>query len=281
MLTLQAATHGSIASLRTEYLSTLPAPLDGMGLALLEQATAWELHRAEQCVGYACVSATGHVLQFHVNPEHVDIGGQLFRYLLTTTGCRGALVSSFEPWLPHCFDLDATCRVHTLLYHDNAFAPPRVPAQRHQLRHQLRPVDRSALARTESFVRSCFPQDLGEWLGTYLENLVARGELFALFEGDMLIGTGELRVSDLQPPCADLGVIVATDRRAQGHGTRILAELASRSRARGLTPICSTTVDNPGSQRAIERAGFVARHRVVEFTLDNPPTGEQSEPASA
>lgn len=277
MLTLQAATHGSIAALRTEYLRTLPAPLDGMGLALLEQATAWELRREKLRIGYAYVSARGHVLQFHVEPEHVGIESSLFRYVLKATGCSGALVSSFEPWLPHCFDLDATCRVHTLLYHDNAFAPPQVPAQQ----HQLRPIDRPALAGTESFVRSCFPQDLGEWLGTYLENLVARGELFALFDGDMLIGTGELRVSDLQPPCADLGVIVAADRRALGHGTRILAELASRSRARGLTPICSTTVENLGSQRAIERAGFVARHRVALFTLRDPPTGKKSEPAGA
>ena len=36
---------------------------------------------------------------------------------------------------------------------------------------------------------------------------------------------------------------------------------------RGLVPICSTTADNVAAQRAITKAGFVSRHRILEVSF--------------
>ena len=115
--------------------------------------------------------------------------------------------------------------------------------------------------------RASLDADLGDWLTGYIANLVARGELFALRRGGELIGTGECRVSETQPPYADLGVIVGRDHRRQGVASHILRWLKDHCYGRDLDPICSTTVDNIGAQKAIVRAGFLSRQRMVEVSF--------------
>ena len=93
---------------------------------------------------------------------------------------------------------------------------------------------------------------------------MGRSELLALRSGGALLGTGELRVSGSQPPHADLGVMVSTERRGRGIAPFILSELKRRCEREGLVPICSTTVENTAAQRAIVKAGFVNRYRLLD-----------------
>ena len=71
-------------------------------------------------------------------------------------------------------------------------------------------------------------------------------------------------------PYADLGMIVAKKRRRKGVGSYILSRTKMFCYERGLSPICSCEADNTGSKKAITRAGFVSRHRIVltEFGSD-------------
>ena len=43
--------------------------------------------------------------------------------------------------------------------------------------------------------------------------------------------------------------------------------MAARAEAEGLVPTAGCAVDNPVSRRTLERAGFVADHRLLQFEL--------------
>ena len=62
----------------------------------------------------------------------------------------------------------------------------------------------------------------------------------------------------------DLGMIVAKEQRRKGLGSYILTLTKAYCYERKLLPICSCEATNIGSKKAIEKAGFVSRHRVLK-----------------
>lgn len=262
MLSLRPATPSAVSALCQAYLESLRAPLDGMWETFIGLADHWEIVRADERVGHFCVNEEQRLLQFHLTAPYEHLARDLFAQAVEQSRARGALVSSFEPWLPLCLDRNREVRVHSLLYHDHR--PPEIsPDGVDELTFEV--VRESEREAVEGFVRRCSPNDPGDWLGGYLETLVARGGLLLLRNGGTFLGTGELRVSDSQPPYADLGVIVAPEHRGQGLAPHILRLLKERCSRAGLVPICSTTTDNTSAQRAIAKAGFVDRHRLLEI----------------
>lgn len=66
-------------------------------------------------------------------------------------------------------------------------------------------------------VKTYYREDIGfdDTFG-YVANLVNRQELYLYKEADVLVATGECRLSDTQPQVADVGISVRADRRKQG-----------------------------------------------------------------
>lgn len=261
MHTLRPTSASEVADLRAAYLATLSAPIDGMWETFIGFADHWEIRRADERIGHFCLGEERRLLQFHVTAPYEHLARDLFAQAVERSNAGGALVSSFEPWLPLCLDGNRDVRVHSLLYHDHH--RPEVPLVGfEELTFQT--VEEPEREAVEGFVRRCSPSDPGEWLSGYLECLVAQRALLALRSGGALLGTGELRVSDSQPPYADLGVIVSPEHRGRGLAPHILRLLEERCDRARLVPICSTTTDNTSAQRAIAKAGFVDRHRLLE-----------------
>lgn len=251
---------GEVVDLRREYLAGLPAPIDGMWETFVDRADHWAFPHDGEEVGYCCADDQHRLLQFHVTDRYAHLASGVFARVLDEVGVHKAMVSTFEPWLEWCLDHHREVRVHTLLYHHHG----RTSVSDRASERSLDPVRGDEREMIEAFVRRSFPESHGDWLAGYLDRLVSRGELFVLRDQDAVLGTGELRVSDTQPPYADLGVIVAPDQRGRGHAPFILTTLRDRCDRAGLIPICSTTIDNAAARRAIEKAGFVARHRLLE-----------------
>jgi len=242
-------------------METLTAPLDGMWETFIRFAAQWEIRRDGARIGYFCVNDEGRLLQFHVAAPFEDQEAEAFAQAVRESDASGAMVSTFEPWLSLCLDLHKQVRVHTFLYHDHHRSEISLDGF-DGVRFEIVPEgERTAV---EAFIRRCLADDPGDWLTGYVSNLVARRELLALRTAETWLGTGELRVSDTQPPYADLGVIVSPEHRGRGLAPHILSRLKERCESSGLVPICSTTADNEAAQRAILKAGFVPRHRLLE-----------------
>ncbi len=108
--------------------------------------------------------------------------------------------------------------------------------------------------------------NFGDMMG-YAKMVIEQGILHVLEKGEEILGTGELRVRKSWVPYADVGMIVNKKYRRQGVGAYLLSLLKQKAGAQGLKPICSCEAGNQGSRKAVENAGFIARHRVVQFSF--------------
>lgn len=264
----QCSDPSTLNHLRAAYLFGLTAPMDGMWDAgFVAQAPHWEIRMLDERAGYCAISAEGALLQFFLLPAYAVHGVTIFEHVVSRDIVHKAVVSTVDPFfLSLCLDVQKQVTVHTCMYevHPEAGPPESSGPDTH-----FSPVEEVALDRVVAFQRSCLGDDgdAGTWLRAYTARLIARNELFVLHRGNEWLGLGELRKSDSQPGVADLGMMVAPEHRGQGSGTDILLRLREQSAASGLRSICSTTVDNSPARKAILRAGFVSRHRIMDIAF--------------
>ncbi len=262
---LELASAGDLADLRRAHLATQNAPIDGMWEAFANLSRYREIRSAGERAGYFCVNDEGLLLQLYLAPPCEDAAAEIFAEVAARDEVKGAMVSTTDPrFLSLCLDLHQEVRVHTYLYQDHL---PGEPAPAAEAETSFDVVAAGELDTIAGLQRDSLDQDLGDWLVGYLENLITRRELYALRRGGEILATGEARVSDSQPPFADLGVITMRRHRGRGHASHVLCRLKRLCYDRKLAPICSTTVDNVAAQRAITRAGFVSRDRLLQIAL--------------
>ena len=101
----------------------------------------------------------------------------------------------------------------------------------------------------------------------YTENLVSRKEIYMVKEADIIVATSECRMSDSQPEIADLGIIVNRDFQGKGIATQVMQMQVNRVLEAGRKPICSTTLYNIASQKAIKRSGFYCSNIIFDITF--------------
>ena len=104
-------------------------------------------------------------------------------------------------------------------------------------------------------------------VGELLLERIAKKELSGIWRGGELLGAGELRVSPSQAGVADVGMVIAPIAREAGLATQILQQLRHDGQKRGYRLVCSTETTNVPAQKAIARAGFHSKHRILEIGL--------------
>ena len=255
-----------LAELKRDALSSTTSPLDGMWEAFVSESQHWQVRIDERGAGYFCINREGQLLQFHLGAIFANRATEVFSRVLAEQKISTAIVSTAEPaYLSLCLDAHQRVRVHSLLYRDRQQAEPAPPRGLGGASFDQVAVDE--LPAIEAMHRASLDADPGTWLTGYLNGLAVRSELFALRLGGELLGTGECRVSQTQPPYADLGVIVSRPHRGKGLGSHILWRLKAYCYRHHLEPICSTAVENTPAQKVITKAGFVSRHRILEITF--------------
>ncbi|NKB88752.1 MAG: GNAT family N-acetyltransferase [Acidobacteria bacterium] len=254
--------------LKTAYLQSLVAPMDGMWEAgFVPQAKHWKLKVRDQPAGFCAITDEGALLQFFLLPAFEADGAAVLQHIAAQDSVNKAVVSTIDPFfLSLCLDAHKQVSTHTYMYE---LGPDTETGNTLRTGAEFSQVSAAQLDRTVNFQRSCLGGDesLTEWLRGYSGNLIERAELFVLHRGDEWIGLGECRKSDSQEGVADVGMMVSHEHRREGWATEILRRLKSRAMEADLRPICSTTVDNPAAQKAIIRAGFASHHRIMDVSL--------------
>ena len=262
---ISAVTESSDIPSKSVYLNSLSHPLDGMWEAFTRSATTYRFMIDGDPIGYCCVNSEKQILQFHVAVDQQPYANEALNTLVRLDLALGGFTSTADRFLLNlCLDRGVPLGVHTILYGDPSRAEGSVASHPSALLH---PVTPSQLSEITQLQRNSLDQDLGDWLPTYLRNLVDRQELYSLRKEGVVLATGEIRVSDSQPPFADLGVITMREFRGQGVAGELLMRLKGLCFERQQRPICSTTIDNPAAQKAITSAGFQAKHRWLKFDL--------------
>jgi len=194
----------------------------------------------------------------------------MFSHILSARSIKKASAGTNEPaYLSSCLDRQKNVSINSYLFHDNEQINLR-------LKEFKGAVFRSTLPSDVDKVESLFTKNVdnmdmetiemsyGDLTG-YIDSLVEQEQLFVLFHNDTLLGIGECRISISQPPYADLGMVVAKNYRKKGLGSFILSKLKQHCYSFNIKPICSCSHDNIASKKAIEKTGFVSKHRILNI----------------
>jgi len=253
-----------IQQVRSEYLETLLAPMDGMGEGrIMSQATFWAIHDQERYAGHFCLDSSKYLLRFHLTNAYQAQAQEIFQRILSTYELQHAITSTLEPlYFALCLDFQKHITPQSYLFRDHE----HLPFPTDLLTHSFRKVEKSEFDTLVRFYREN-TEGPGEWIEPFLHEHIEREEIFVCFSENALVATGECIPSHSQTPYADLGMVVAQAYRGRGLGRFVLLHLKEYCYNVGWKPICSCAVDNHASKKAIERAGFLSEHRMVKVTF--------------
>lgn len=267
MVRIEPSSLEELKSLKLDYLTQTTAPLDGMWLCgFLPQSDHFSFRRGDSLLGYCCINREDELLQFYLEQPDDFLARSLLERMIEgkeAPQVQGAFASTAEPtYLSRCLDAFTSFEVNALMYELN---PSRRVLADQNTTWNLLPITREQLPEAMEFcLRSTEVSE--DWLAGHCSNLVERAELLGCWWKDSLIGVGEnRRFEEVQQGFTDLGVIVAPEHRGKGFATRILQKLIEQALEEGLEPICSTERDNLAAQKAITRAGFFSRNRIIHL----------------
>ncbi|MCC3862171.1 GNAT family N-acetyltransferase [Pseudemcibacter aquimaris] len=252
-----------VADLKSEYLKSISAPIDGMWMVFISMADHYGIYHQDKLIGSIAVNAENKMLQFIVSADYDH--QEIFKQAIGELDIKGAVVETQEElFLSLTMDHQKTVSVNAHLYEcadekvlDKAIFPKGMV---------FKPVNMDEFETAIDFGVAAIgaPE---EWLRGYYKERIDSGELFGLWNNEDLIAAGETRPSANQKPYADLGMVVATDYRGKGIATEIMKAMLHDCRKRDLKPICSTESGNIAAQKAILKSGFKSKRRILDVSF--------------
>lgn len=259
---LSTQPHQTLLTLKEEFYQTLSAPLDGMWHAFTEQASQWEIYAENKLSGFFCLNQSGQLLGVYLRDHLLTSAPEIFASILQEHKISEAVVGTNNPlFLSLCMDYAKSAVTHTLLYRDHqkiSISLP-LPVSNANFRH-AGPDDAERLA---VFFKENTQADI-PWYDEYVSQLLLKGEIYLLELNDTIIGISEIRKSKAQSDFADVGMLVSEQHRRQGLGAYLLASAKAVCYRYGVIPVCSCHVENEGSRHAIEKVGFISKHRMLK-----------------
>jgi len=263
----------TVSHLHENYLASLTEPQDAFWQeALIGASDHLEIRIEGEQVGYFVLDAENQMMQFYLVDGLHRHAPDLFKQVLEQHEVKTAMAATIEPfYFSLCLDLQLKTEVHTYLFSDHKKMTPVLTSISG---HQFRKATSDDLAKVmpiysggDEFVDAeTVDANFGDMM-SYAKMVIEGGILHVLEKDEEILGTAELRIRKSWVPYADVGMIVHKKYRRQGVGAYLLTLLKQKAVEQGLKPICSCEAGNVGSRKAVENAGFIARHRVVRFTF--------------
>lgn len=252
----------NINKYRTELYTKLVAPIDAMWEQLyIGSSQHYLIDNDSYTIGYCCIDDEKILRQIFLIDDFNYQMSNTIKTLIEKELITTASLSSNEP-----------ISFNACLFHSNS-----VKTNTFCFEYSNRPVGNEPEMNVKcvtqediSDVKAFFKNQIGfdDTFG-YTENLVQRKELYLVKEDDTIIATSECRMSDSQKEIADVGIIVNKKFQGKGIATQILKQQAQRAQKVNRKPICSTTLDNIASKRAIEKAGFYCSNIIFDISFVN------------
>jgi len=249
-----------IINYRKQLYKGFTAPLDGMWEALfIANSNSYLIKNEMEEIGYCCIDQDKSLNQLFLKDSHRYLMKTIVAELINTNMIVSAHLNSIA------LTLFNTCLLFSKSIEANTINYTFSSEQEKIVNTDILNLNKASNNDGDR-IRAFFKEEIGfdDSFG-YTDNLIKRGEIYVVEEGDEIIATGECRLSDSQPKYADVGMVVKKTGRKKGLGTKMLSELINIALEKKRKPICSTTIDNIASQKAIERAGFYNSHTIFKI----------------
>lgn len=257
MYLIKKTDKDSIKEMREAYYENLTAPMDDMWEeGIIPGGDHFEIFCEGVSAGYFVADGEGTLMAFYVKDR--SNAANIFEFILSEKGIKKAYACTYDPlFYNQCDRLKKTVSDNSFIYRLGTRVDIRPPFENIE----------AAQGKTENFeeILDHFVESVGgsrEWLGWYATNLIENNRLTVFRSEGKIVGTGELRPSSSSEGYATVGMIVAKDFRRKGLASYIISVLTKMCEEAGYKGISSTTVDNKGSQRTLEKNGYECYHKI-------------------
>ena len=239
---------------------TLAAPEDDMWATFADLAAPHALTLGAQPVGRFSGDDDNQIHGFFVGDDFEEIATDLFVRVVNELNISAAMASTVDPaFLSLSLTAGGAAQPVALMYEHLAGSDSDASVDLRLATSTDHPAA-VAFNRAETGSPEAF-------LAPYLAERIDLRELYLVEAGGEVVATGECRVDNRAPGNAHLGLVVGSELRGQGLGSRLMYTLTTLCERQDLTPRCSTAPTNASAQKVISRAGFRTRHRVFRVAL--------------
>lgn len=204
--------------------------------------------------GYFCVGWDNILYEFHINSDISIIANDVFSALLNQGFFLAAHCKSFDHLIMSlCFDNSVSTRPIGYLFRDTIDVEPD---------NTLSNLIDYRVATTENL------WEILNISGSFFENIqrqIEKNDVFVFYANNTLVGIGVIQLIYPGTNYYDLGAIVNENYRRNGYGSYIFKTLLEHCEKNNLIPVCSCSYDNISGKKALERAGFITKHRIIQF----------------
>jgi RimJ/RimL family protein N-acetyltransferase len=241
------------------HAAALPGLLDSFVEDQILASRHYRVRVDGRDAGVAAIRGGTQVTQFALADPWQASGQRAFRRLRALEGVRSALVpTADEFFLAHALDEHRAVATQAYLFAAGA-APPDVRAAGGAERtYALRQADAGDLAAVR--------RHAGDFFGDAGAHAAA-GELFVVEAGAECVGFGLLLRSRLYADVGSVGMYTVAGARGRGVGTAAVGLLVQECEQRGWRAVAGCAHTNAASKRVLERAGFVARSRLLDVAF--------------
>lgn len=241
--------------LRANYSNTLTAPIDGYWeKVVIANSTCYEISYNNKDVGYFSVNSHKTLVEFYIFKEYYMYSQEIFDYIIKSYMVEAAGVSTKQSeFLSLCLDFQKSVYVLSYLFNDAENKKYELDCYENLSFRLAKKSDIQAINN------KCEPRS-----EEYYEELIENDQLFVLYEGDILLGIGEFRISKTHHgQYGDIGMVVAEEHRRKGVGTYIIIQLKEHCYRNNLKPMASCDSKNFASMKTLIKAGFISEHRII------------------
>ncbi|MRS01998.1 N-acetyltransferase [bacterium] len=254
----KCASLDEIANLRNQYLDELIEPQELFLELSVVNANIYLIHLNGEQIGYFLTNDETVLLEYFITQKFVFLADSILIRIVNDFSITTAVCKSFDHLLLSCcVGIQKKTRVVGVLfrtYHPNCNKD-----------HYADVTARQATIDDEKHIIE-INEEVFDHDHEVLEYINKKQLLIFEKEG-IPVGFGIFsRVIEGRPDF-DIGMLVEKGFRGQGLGQFIISYLAEYCISRGWRPVAGCAVENIASRRTLEKAGFIAGYRMLEFSF--------------
>lgn len=263
MIEILKTNINEIELLRTEYLNSLPEFQEAYMEILVEKSGYFKLCNDGLLIGYVIKTDDNILVEFYLMEKFIPKCADYFKIAVERLNIAKVYCKSFDYLLLNC------CMMHSYSYKligtlfRDYIETDKFPSN-----------DLLISVAEESDYEFLLQQEDGLYETPEELELYVKGRNILMFKKNgQLLGCGYLIKIHCKWDYYDIGMWVNPDFRKQGIATKIIFYLKEHCLKNNWRPICGCAIDNIASQKTLEKNGFISKHKLIEFVINNDKSG--------
>ncbi|GAK58754.1 hypothetical protein U27_05729 [Candidatus Vecturithrix granuli] len=247
-----------IEGMRAHYLDELGEAQELFLELKIRRARVVKIQSYARPIGYVLLGDDNLLLEYFISRTHFHQIDRIFQDLIQKFSIKKAFCKSFDhALLSCCVQAQKQTKAVGVLFRERDLRSLSLLGE-HVTTRFAEPHDAQQIAAVNEEVFDNKEE---------IDEVIANHNLFIFEQDHDLIGVGLFQRVIVGRPEFDIGMLVTSKYRRQGYGAAIIHYLADYCQQQGWRPICGCAIENIASRRCLEKTGFIARYRMLEFTF--------------